>query len=84
MQPSEPFKPAGATPRRSRRQTAHGAPARPDTLGWRTVDVRRASSAVARFPGLIAVPALWVALRIAYGPGYAHYDALYELIWGAT
>lgn len=46
------------------------------------MDVRRASSAVARFPGLIAVPVLWLSLRLAYGIGYVHYDALYALIWG--
>ncbi|MGI8921756.1 MAG: hypothetical protein ACR2HD_08835 [Solirubrobacteraceae bacterium] len=46
------------------------------------MDIRRASSAVARAPGVIAVPLLWGALRVAYGPGYAHYDAIYSLIWG--
>lgn len=35
-----------------------------------------------RYPGIAWVSVGTLVLRLVYGPGYVHYDALYSLIWG--
>jgi len=44
--------------------------------------LRRLVGRLRRYPGIAWVTLGTLVLRVVYGPGYVHYDALYSLIWG--